>query len=97
VVLASVLASRIRRHRPVILCGLSLLIVYAASYIHLSRRGMAEATETGTYRYYFSSPFRGGSEQTHMFLYRLYRPAIYLDRMLGNKAEPGSWPLAMKE
>jgi hypothetical protein len=73
-----------------------LLILYAGSYIYLSRRGFAEYDALGCKppMLYFSPPQPGRDwERWNFGCVWFYRPLITLDCWLGTGREPGCAPL----
>jgi hypothetical protein len=75
-----------------------MLIGYVVSYFIVSRIGYAEQDRTHGLCFYYSSPYSGGDEATHMLLERLYRPLQWLETLAGSKRRPcGSFPLRMKD
>ena len=69
----------------------ALLVVYVGSYVHLSRRGVAEAAEYGMEGFLYvpaDQVFATKDLSQHYFFCKVYAPINWVDRALFGGPDP---------
>lgn len=72
---------------PVVLI---LLVIYIASLVFLSRRGLAIARSYNSEGYYFTAPTDHRSDQFEMVIQFFFAPCVLVDVMIFGSPSPAS-------